>query len=872
MCEVPGPETAYTRGVNAARTLILAVLALATALATGCRPSVEPRFDAVPGPVRTVDIAIAAAEEPQPLTPDEWAAVDAVHDRYLVDFDRLRTEVLAPLVQAVRADRTQAWMKDGAALARLARRHAAAIDRVRALDDALAADLEQPLRAHPGMAQRIADRRAVARSVRIVEGLGDGRAESPTILDLEPLVRELRLDAAARAAAEPALVAYRRDLAGAARAVADAMVDQPRAWLVAIEAGGVGAERVEELRQHVNEGDEQRAAFEAAQAAYQQSEREGRRDLMAALERLDDVNRRGLERIRAALPADAAAQLEAADARRRSTDDGPTADYAHFVVDIYRAHPTVRAGRAPGLAAALDRLDAAIGAWNAAQAEEDRRRLHEEAQARPGGAAPRQKEIEALQQRFVKASERVVEQVNQELGGELVEELKATNARTPDEMQATLAAVIGDAAADRAMRRASRALFRNPAARQDAEWDGNRSIAEQLLLAHGMDRQAFRLAARGLGARDDDPLVEQLWDRHAARVADLEARQRGDFKALEARAEKEAGNAARDPQGFERTLNAYLDALIAADAERLAAEDETFREIAIAVGTQDGDARFALVRAAAAARRAALPWRRFEQPWLLGALWQADADPIADALAIEGDDSARQAALLVLAAHADALRDTADAARRAGLEALRDLLLMGLRMQREGRAPVDPSALRDAPEARAIAQRVETAGHARRAAGRRAVEAVAAVLPPDRGDNLLERWARTTFPEFWADGTAWRTAADAVRAGAPSNAGDTARATIAAAIDHWRIVDEDMTRRVAAWADERTAVPAPATPADVATTAAADPALGALRTLRDENAWRLLRTIACALGQPADARMPGEDGRGSPPRAVRWSR
>jgi hypothetical protein len=471
----------------------------------------------------------------------------------------------------------------------------------------------------------------------------------------------------------------------------------------------------------------------------------------------------------------------------------------------------------------------------------------------------------------MKASERLVNAVQDELAGELTEDLKASSQRTPEEIHATIAAVIGDGPADRAMRRAARNLFRNPRTRADTEWNPQHSIAEQLLLAPGMERQGFRLAARALGARDDDPLVEQLWDRHAARAADLETRQRAQFLELEKRTEKEAGAADRDPQGFERSLNAYLDALIAADGARLAADDETLGEIAIAVGTKPGDARFELVHAAAAARRAALPWRRFEQPWLLGALWESDADPVSDALAIEGDDDARQAALVVLAAHAGPLRATADDARRAGLEALRDVLLLALRLQREGKAPADPGALRGVPEAQAIAQRVQDAGRARRIAQRAAIEAVAQVLPPDRGLDPLEAWTHGTFPEFWLDGTAWRTARDAVRAGPPGAAGDAARAAVADAIGRWLIVDADMTRRLAAWMDARAAVPAPGTVAEVATAAAADAELGALRTLRDENAWRLLRTIAITLGERPDARMPGEDGAGSPPRPVRWS-
>jgi hypothetical protein len=50
-----------------------------------------------------------------------------------------------------------------------------------------------------------------------------------------------------------------------------------------------------------------------------------------------------------------------------------------------------------------------------------------------------------------------------------------------------------------------------------------------------------------------------------------------------------------------------------------------------------------------------------------------------------------------------------------------------------------------------------------------------------------------------------------------------------------------------------------------------DPELAALRTLRDENAWRLLRMAASAQGQAPDTRMRNDDAAGAVPRPAAWS-
>ncbi|NBQ14829.1 MAG: hypothetical protein EBU31_09515 [Proteobacteria bacterium] len=243
--------------------IALAALAAVVAL-PGCGASDEPRFNCLPAPISTVDLAVSAASESTALTEDEWASLESLHDRYLGDFDRLRVEVMAPLVRE--AQDMKDVQRDADALARLSRRHSAAMSRIRALDDRFTADIADTFRERQAFAQRIADRRSIARSARIVEGVANGSDRTPTLLDLEPLVRELRLDPQARAAVEPAMTAYRADLARASQQLAAAIIDRPAERLAAWTAAGVGDDRMEELKRHSAEGEEERQAIERANA------------------------------------------------------------------------------------------------------------------------------------------------------------------------------------------------------------------------------------------------------------------------------------------------------------------------------------------------------------------------------------------------------------------------------------------------------------------------------------------------------------------------------------------------------------------------------------------------------------------------------
>ncbi len=850
----------------------LLALLFSTALAVmvllaGCGSGANPRFDALPGPISTLDLAIAAADEAAPLSADEWASLESMHDHYLTDFDRLRVEAIAPLVREVRAREESEWVGDLETLGRFARKHGAVLGRIKALDDRFTADVSEAFHTRAAFVDRVTSRRAIDRSARIIQGLSNGDDRTPTMLDLEPSVRALGLDAAERAAVEPALAEYRRDLARAAEQLASAQVALPASKLAALKSAGVSAEAVKQLAAHANESDTARDAHAQAAEALSAAERAGTRPIARAFSQVDEANRRGLAAMIAALPPESGARLTADDERRRTSTD-PYIEGGRFMLDVYARHPLVRSGRASQTRNAVEDARTALASVVRLKIQNERTRLS----AADRGEAPTddgsKARLEAEQTKAVAAFKKLRAAAEREIDDGTQELLDKCIGTTSDEMRELLTPMLGAGNADRVVRAAGRGIFRSSRERSEVPWNTDHSIAEQLLLAPGMDHEAFHLAARAVGAKDDDPLVEQIWDRHQARVDALMVRQREQMRALEAKSSEAANRATEDPTGFERSLGDYLQSLLAADGERRQADDETFREVAIAIGLSEDDARFVLARAVSASRRASLPWQRFRQAWLLGPLWESDADPISAALMLDNEVE-RNAALVLLTAHAERLKSSADEARRVGLEALRDFLLFGVRAKRDGKDG-SPESFRNAPEVRGIVTRVHQAGKARRQSQRDAIASIA-VMDQALGERLTAAWLNATFPQFFAEGRARRDAADLADAGSPPTASDAASAVLDGGIDRWKIVDQDMIRRLTEWQDARRETPAPSDGAELVTAAATDPELAALRTLRDENAWRLLRMAASAQGQAPDARMRNDDGAGAVPRPATWA-
>lgn len=862
----------YTFRVHPLRALTLVAIAALLALAGGCGGRTQPRFDALPGPVRTQDLAAAALAEPAPLALEEWVAVDALHDAYLAEFDALRAEALAPLARDARRPEARANELDLAVLRALMARHASAMSRIQLLDDSLAARIAERLPARAAFAERMAARRAVERAVRVIEGLADGSRDVRTVIDLEPLVDSLGLDAPRRAAVEPQLAAYRRALGAAARSLADAEIGFPAAWAALMSSQGLEPARLGELQRAAEAPeatDDDRLAWKTAQEQVEAARLGAGRARGRALQALDRANEAGVAELSAALGPEAGERLRAALVARRTDDPGPLPALRAGLM-VLEAHPDVRSGAAAGAADATRRARKAWDALVDARIARGRERIEALAEGRSPDDPARDAPVLELLSPLADAIGRARADLAARNPDDPAARILAGDLRlTEDQARALLAPVLGARAADRIVASTPGTLFVEPPAVEEPPWREDLSIAEQLLLAPGMDHASFKGAARALGARDDDPLVEQVWERHVGRVQEIEVRQREQLKAMEKRAMELAGGAQSAPGEFERALSEYLQSLLAADAERLAADDEAMREIAIVIGLDESDARMVLARAVGAARRASLPWRRFRQPWLLGPLWASDFDPVRTALAIPGELE-RQATLAVLAPHADRLRATAEAARRAGLETLRDLLVFGLKQQRTAGGTRSPEEYRRDPEVQAMERRIADTGRARRDALRAAVDAVEA-LDPGIAESMRLAWARSTFPDFFAEDRAWADAHAEATAPPRPDRGTAADAALRGAVERWRQGDAAMVERLLAWQDGLRDDPFPDSPESLRVLAATDAALGALRTQRDESAARLMRAMAFAEGEPPVAHMRDSRFGQAPPRTTTWS-
>jgi hypothetical protein len=268
--------------------------------------SVVPRYDTLPPPLRTIDLAAAAADEPVPLTAAEWKAIDAAHARYLQGSDALRAEAIAPLVVVARAQASGWADADPAMFAPLARRHRSVMGRIRALDESFLLELSKELPGRESLAERIGARRAVTRPGCVIEGLRDGGRDGATVMDLDPVIRALGLDAASRTAIEPARMAYRRALSAAVQVLADAELDYPSALHAALARRGLDPRELARLRSAPIDGQAQQDALLDAETRCLAAERDAGRARARAMLAIDDANRNGLADVCAALPPAAA--------------------------------------------------------------------------------------------------------------------------------------------------------------------------------------------------------------------------------------------------------------------------------------------------------------------------------------------------------------------------------------------------------------------------------------------------------------------------------------------------------------------------------------------------------------------------------------
>jgi len=204
------------------------VAATVSPLVTACGPS--HRFDVQPMPLSTATLL------PLGLQGDAmaWTCIDAEHDRYLEQWTEViaqdaaeQARRIADLSNPLAATTPDAWLGDLAVVQSLARRHASTLRKLEQLDTALLEAWRACL--GPAWSDRL-------EGLRIDRGIDRWRhvaeARGPALLDLRLLLPACRLDPADRAAMEPILRDYARQLEPLARELAQARL---RAPLLAIQ-------------------------------------------------------------------------------------------------------------------------------------------------------------------------------------------------------------------------------------------------------------------------------------------------------------------------------------------------------------------------------------------------------------------------------------------------------------------------------------------------------------------------------------------------------------------------------------------------------------------------------------------------------------
>ncbi|MBL9140734.1 MAG: hypothetical protein JNK53_02605, partial [Phycisphaerae bacterium] len=653
-----------------------------------------------------------------------------------------------------------------------------------------------------------------------------------------------------RAKLEPLRAAYRAELAVSASALADALLEFPTDRLKELRAAGLSEDVISGYVRGGNRGNtaEDRDAIASAV-------RRSQRRILRAQVAIDDLNVRTAAQWAPLLPAAAAEVFQSESAFRRADPDSGQVMVRWFLEAI-EVLPEVRSGRAPRVTAALQSVRKATDEYAVAVAAAWRRSATD-----AGGTmdAANDETVKRAAKSVEDARKAATQVVEEALSTETMAQLRSLVGMTAPDARTTLEQLVGRAQASRLMTRAPRTMFLAPVP-QEEEFDNKRSLALQILLGPLASRQDFDRISEVLGAAHDDPIVEQLWQRYSERAEQLTKTQEESLRALEERTQQSGGSAGEDPAAFERDVADYLRALMAADAARGQLMVDTLEDLAAGRGVRSDDARLVVARAQLAVARSAVPWRRFQLPWLVGCLTLAQADCIAIAAAAAPDDPISTAAALNIAVqHAPNLEQTSMAARSAGFESLRGFVSLVLKLQRTARDQgMSPEEIPTLPEAQALARRTRAAAQARMDAQAQFMSALEPVLGPDCSASMRAAYAAATFPEFFSEHTWLRTSRDlasAVTAG--RNGVNSISAALAESVTRWRDADAAVIARLLAWMRSADAQAPAARLTSLQALAIEDAELAALRTLRDESALRLLRDAAVLANEPPNSRMPG---------------
>ncbi|MSR18615.1 MAG: hypothetical protein EXS00_05520 [Phycisphaerales bacterium] len=697
------------------------VFALALLLVAGCGGPPSPRFDRLPRPITTEQIAATLLE-----SAPNWPLIDQAHDAYLLAFDELRVRMLAPLALRVLDKADRAWTEDPVQLEQLARAHRSALAAIAALDDSLLAEIGRLASEHSSQVARLADLRVIERSQSVI-----AQHDEAGVINLERLLRDIDVTEDESDRLEPFLIDYRKRLARAAASLADADLRELELRAQAMRGEGLNEAALAAM---TDEGGERQ---KLAAAIRHRVEEASRRDINAAIDALAELNESAQRTFAAILTPSRANELDTL-VGRRCTETRAQSDQSRFMADIAWEMPQVQSPAESPTRQALSRFIAADVAYRSALMVAQRL---ERADRKQNQAAAEATPPTALIDARARAWSKAVAQLTRTLSQEGFAQLTATAVVGDTPMRARLVPLVGEPAAARLARVSPTGLVtpkREPA--QPAAPEGS-SISAQFFHRPVLDSPTHSM-------------LQLLWDvspqdRAAFALLLEEANQRRDSRWAVSeiellRLEDRVREIESDPTQIDLLVGSYIAQLKLAIADDAASDDLLADELAKWRSSATDDHRPAVTRLILAAGRANIPWRRFGQPWIFAPLYALHYDPVAIAMECHGSEPSRAIALQLLSDSEPKWRMAWITATEAGLSALRRLVGAAANQQEHG-GTEDLSRLR---EGRSIAAEMAVAAAPLRELSSTFLNDLQAALPAECGALVQHAAVIASMPEF----------------------------------------------------------------------------------------------------------------------------
>lgn len=293
------------------------VVGLALLAVVGCRRP-DPVYDRFPRPISMRDV-VRAERRAGDLTEPERLAVERALDNHQTQFEAVRSTRIQAFVESIRTLSSDEAFNDPVVLKRNMDRHAAILQEIVALDDALFESLDRALGpSRAGFVDAMRLRRSLDRANAL--SVGDGGRALP---DLVIVVDRLGLEPETRAAISPILDAHAREAAAIADRIGREQLAVTQRYLDLNQRLGPP-----ESAPGVPQGD---GRDDAINQELTRRANRSRESLERALFEFSELVDRTVLALREAMPADEWARLDRRILRTRVDDDvGRSADHVAY--------------------------------------------------------------------------------------------------------------------------------------------------------------------------------------------------------------------------------------------------------------------------------------------------------------------------------------------------------------------------------------------------------------------------------------------------------------------------------------------------------------------------------------------------------------